>query len=197
MLLEQPVCDVIMPSLDPLRRFIGELDGIVRTGDEPLILAQGRKALARLVARDDWLPQNYAAPDRERYRQYRLYGDPTGRYSIVSFVWGPGQYTPIHDHTVWGLVGVLRGAEIAESFALGAAGLEPGTRQRLDAGAVDAVSPRIGDIHRVRNAHNDRVSISIHVYGADIGMVHRHVYDETGGKKAFVSGYAEAPVLLI
>jgi predicted metal-dependent enzyme (double-stranded beta helix superfamily) len=35
---------------------------------------------------------------------------------VVSFVWAPGQGTPIHDHRVWGLVGVLRGAETSERF---------------------------------------------------------------------------------
>lgn len=187
--------DAAMPSLEPLRRFIGELDTIVRSEDELLILARGGEALAQLVVRDDWLPPSHATPDSERYRQYRLYSEPAGRYSIVSFVWGPGQQTPIHDHTVWGLIGVLRGAEISERFIPAAAGLDRVDEQRLEAGAVDAVSPRIGDIHRVRNAHDDRVSISIHVYGADIGTVQRHAYDEAGRRTTFISGYAEAPAL--
>jgi 3-mercaptopropionate dioxygenase len=62
---------------------------------------------------------------------------------------------------------------------------------------VDAVSPTIGDLHRVSNAHADRVSISIHVYGADIGAVRRSVFDEWGQRKAFVSGYADAPALAL
>ena len=42
------------------------------------------------------------------------------------------------------------------------------------------------------NALADRVSISIHVYGADIGAVKRHVFDaDTGAMKDFVSGYSE------
>ena len=35
----------------------------------------------------------------------------------MSIVWGPGQSTPIHDHTVWGLIGMLRGAEYSQGFA--------------------------------------------------------------------------------
>jgi predicted metal-dependent enzyme (double-stranded beta helix superfamily) len=73
--------------------------------------------------------------------------------------------------------------------------LERAGEARLEPGAVDAVSPRVGDIHRVRNAFADRVSISIHVYGDDIGAVRRHVYDDRGRQKPFVSGYAPAPVL--
>ena len=49
---------------------------------------------------------------------------------------------------------------------------------RLLPGQVEAVSPAVGDIHRVNNAHDDRVSISIHVYGANIGAVRRSVYAE-------------------
>ena len=65
----------------------------------------------------------------------------------------------------------------------------------LEQGDVDVVSPTLGDIHKVSNAHEDRTSISIHVYGANIGAVDRHVYDpDTGAQKSFISGYSNAAV---
>ena len=67
-----------------------------------------------------------------------------------------------------------------------------GAAVRLDAGDVEAVSPTVGDLHRVHNAHADRVSVSIHVYGANIGAVQRHTYPAEGGRKPFVSGYSNA-----
>ena len=154
-------------------------------------LEGGRALLAGLVGADDWLPDAYAAPDPERYRQYLLHRDPAGRFSLVSFVWGPGQGTPIHDHTVWGLVGVLRGAERSQRFVADGVGppVALGAPDRLDAGAVEAVSPSVGDVHQVRNA-DDGVSVSIHLYGADIGSVRRWTYPAEGGRKLFVSGYA-------
>ena len=55
---------------------------------------------------------------------------------------------------------------------------------------MEALSPKEGDIHQVRNAFDDRVSISIHVYGGNIGAVRRHTFDvKTGEPKLFVSGY--------
>jgi predicted metal-dependent enzyme (double-stranded beta helix superfamily) len=57
-------------------------------------------------------------------------------------------------------------------------------------GQVEAVSPRIGDVHRVSNALANQTSISIHVYGANIGAVERSVYHEDGTRKPFVSGYS-------
>ena len=155
--------------------------------------ARVAEPLAALVASDDWIDPAFAAPDPVRYRQYLLHRDPAERFSVVSFVWGPGQATPIHDHRVWGFVGVLRGAEIDQRYARATNGalVPSGAPTRLEAGAVAALSPETGDIHRVSNAHGDRVSISIHVYGADIGRVERATYDEAGTAKPFISCYAE------
>ncbi|SOE50648.1 Predicted metal-dependent enzyme of the double-stranded beta helix superfamily [Burkholderia sp. OK233] len=160
--------------------------------DEPRILEMGGKLLGNLIFRDDWLPEEFAQPHPQYYAQYLMYADPKDRFSVVSFVWGPGQTTPIHDHTVWALIGMLRGMERSERFMpqgdgnpmklLGVEDLRPGQ--------VDCVSPTLGDIHRVSNGYQDKVSISIHAYGGNIGKIRRHVYDETNGNvKDFVSGY--------
>jgi len=161
---------------------------------EPRIVDGCREAMKRLVAADDWLPEEMAKPHPKYYQQYLLYRDPRDRFCVVSFVWGPGQKTPVHDHTVWGVIGMLRGGETCARFRREGAGIVPeGGEVRLRPGDVDAVSPAIGDIHRVSNAFDDRVSISIHSYGADIGKVRRHVFDlATGEAKPFVSGYANA-----
>ncbi len=185
-------------SLSPLRDFVRGLAALADRGaTEAEFLSEGGALLRQLVADDRWLPDAYAASDAERYRQYLLYLDPAGRFSVVSFVWGPGQRTPVHDHRVWGLVGVLRGKEVVENYQRRPDGLRLTGSELLPAGSVDAVSPAIGDIHRVSNAFDDRVTISIHVYGADIGKVRRATYDHDGSPKPFVSGYAEAPPLFL
>ncbi|KQX34703.1 cysteine dioxygenase [Variovorax sp. Root434] len=179
----------------PLREFVGAFGRLLDSApDEPRILSEGGALLRTLVSRDDWLPEAFARPDPVRYQQFLLHADSTERFSVVSFVWGPGQATPVHDHTVWGLIGMLRGAEYSQGHVLDAQGrAQPqGEAVRLDAGDVEAVSPTVGDLHRVHNAHADRVSISIHVYGANIGAVRRHTYPAQGGRKPFVSGYSNA-----
>ena len=175
-----------------LQSFVADFERLLDTApDEARILREGGALLRRLVAQDDWLPEAYAQPDPSRYQQFALHIDPAARFSVVSFVWGPGQATPVHDHTVWGLIGMLRGAEYSQGHVRNGDALRPqGEPVRLDPGAVGAVSPTLGDVHRVRNAYDDRVSISIHVYGADIGRVQRHTYPAEGGSKPFVSGYA-------
>lgn len=189
--IERPVVDS-----SRLRGFVTALaDLLTATRDEQAILDSGRALLARLIARDDWLPPEFARPSRERYQQYLLHCDSRERFSVVSFVWGPGQATPVHDHTVWGLVGVLRGSERVERFRRAPDGrLLPDGEVLLREGEVDAVSPRIGDIHRVANGRDDTPSISIHVYGANIGAVERAIYAPDGSPRPFISGYANSVI---
>jgi predicted metal-dependent enzyme (double-stranded beta helix superfamily) len=58
---------------------------------EERILAEGGFLLADLVRHDDWLPSAFAEPDSAHYQQYLLHCDSSERFSILSFVWGPGQ----------------------------------------------------------------------------------------------------------
>ena len=179
------------------REFITRLSALVdrNARDEARILDEGGALLAELVRHDDWLPAEYARESRESYRQYLLHCDSRERFSVVSFVWGPGQRTPVHDHTVWGLIGMLRGAELCEEYAAPVAGqpMRKTGEHRLVPGEIDRVSPTVGDIHVVSNALPDRPSISIHAYGANIGAVARHIYDPlTGTASGFVSGYSNA-----
>lgn len=176
-------------------RFVSAMDRVLdeSLADESALLAAGRPLLRGLIENDDWLPDALAQPHPQYYQQYLLHADPRDRYSVVSFVWGPGQKTPIHNHTVWALIGMMRGSEQGERFALP----EPGKpmrclgADRLEPGDIDMVSPTLGDIHRVSNSFDDRVSISIHVYGGNIGRISRHVFDsETGNTKTFISGYS-------
>ncbi|MGD9601734.1 MAG: cysteine dioxygenase [Gammaproteobacteria bacterium] len=184
-------------NIAPLRDFVlGMTTLLERTVDEAACIAETRRLLATLIASDDWLPPPFAAPHPEHYQQYLLHCDPRERFSVVSFVWGPGQRTPIHDHTVWGLIGVLRGAETSRRYTRGPDGrLTAHEAARCEPGAIEIVSPTLGDIHEVANALPDRASISIHVYGANIGAVRRHAFDPlTGAAKVFVSGYSSPEV---
>jgi predicted metal-dependent enzyme (double-stranded beta helix superfamily) len=182
-------------SIARLRDFIAAMVRLVerRGNAEAVVLEPARHLLAGLVAHDDWLPEAFATPDPMHYRQYLLYGDPLERFSLVSFVWGAGQRTPIHDHLMWGLVGMLRGVEEAVPYTRrsGDIALTAGAPSMLRPGMVEVVSPHLGDIHTVANALPDQVSISIHLYGGNIGMIRRHRFDPaTGVATEFVSGYS-------
>jgi predicted metal-dependent enzyme (double-stranded beta helix superfamily) len=182
-------------AIERLRQFVASMTRLVESGpaDEARLLSAAAPLMRELVSIDDWLPESMAASHPQYYQQHLLYGDPLDRFSLVSFVWGPGQKTPVHDHMVWGIIGMLRGSEYGQAYARQADGrLTPsGPEMRLNPGDIDQVSPTLGDIHLVRNAYDDRNSISIHLYGGNIGRIARHVYvPESGEVKPFVSGYS-------
>ena len=187
-----------MADISPLRDFVISMTHLVsKTQDEPVLLRESRALLAPLLADDRWLPDECAVLRPDRYAQYLLHADPLERFSVVSFVWGPGHRTPVHDHTVWGLVGMLRGAERCDEFHLEVPGAMPkatGRSHVMQPGDIEAVSPNVGDWHRVSSARTDGASISIHVYGANIGAVRRHRLDDAGQVVEFVSGYDSTTV---
>jgi hypothetical protein len=87
----------------------------------------------------------------------------------------PGQFTRIHDHATWCVLGVIQGVEHEELFN---ADLNLVGRNENHVGDVSGFAPP-GDIHRVRNT-GDTTAISIHVYGTDItriGSSTRRYYD--------------------
>jgi 3-mercaptopropionate dioxygenase len=176
-----------------LRHFVQQMTRTVEQdgSGEAALLERGQVLMLDLITHDDWLPEAFARPHPDKYQQYLLYCDPFERFSLASFIWGPGHTTPIH--TVWGMVGVMRGAEQCEEYAWNSARtrLDKTGEHRVEPGGIDLVSPTIGDIHTVSNSFKDRVSVSIHCYGANIGAVKRHVYDTAAGStKDFVSGYS-------
>ena len=180
-----------------LLTFVKEMSMLLNENpSEPIIFTKGKNLLEKLIAVDDWLPEEFTKPHPQYYQQYLLYADPLDRFSIVSFVWGPGQKTPIHNHTVWGMVGQLRGEERGTPYYRQANGVfEPGKACISSPGHVDTVSPDTHDIHVVENNMADKTSISIHVYGGNIGRIHRSVFDPvTSAEKSFVSGYANTLV---
>lgn len=181
-------------TIAPLRAFVQRLTRLIeRAPEESTLLDAGAQALSDLLRDDRWLPASCSEAPAGVYRQYLLHCDPLERFSVVSFAWGPGASTPIHDHTVWGLIGVLRGAERCEEYAIAADG---GIDERhcehvMQPGMIDRVSPTIGDWHRVSNADPRQTSVSIHVYGGNIGAIQRHRLGS--GRRDildFVSGYS-------
>lgn len=105
--------------------------------------------------------QRLGSPDD--YCAHTLHVEPDGSFSIVALVWRPGQFTRIHDHVTWCVLGVVQGVEHEELFD---AELNLVGSSENHVGDVGGFAPP-GDIHRVRNT-GDTTAISIHVYGTDV-----------------------------
>ncbi len=188
-----------MKNIRRLREFVVGMTGLAErnTGDELAMLRDGGTLLGELIAHDDWLPEMFAAPHSAHHQEYLLYCDPLERFSVMSFAIGPVQKTPIHDHTVWCLIGVMRGTLRYDEYRHEGAGVPlQKTGEHLGrAGDIDAASPTVGDIHVIANALPDQAAVSIHVFGGNIGAIERRAYSlATGEAHLFASGYANSLV---
>jgi predicted metal-dependent enzyme (double-stranded beta helix superfamily) len=149
----------------PFAAFAADAETLI---DDPHAVAA---RLGRLLRERDWLPSEHQLPGIDAYRQHLLYVSPTRRLSVVALVWLPGQHTPIHDHVSWCVVGVYRGLEEETRYRLverdGREYLQPAGSVVAVPGHVEALVPPAEDIHSV-SAGGGGLTVSIHVYGADI-----------------------------
>jgi predicted metal-dependent enzyme (double-stranded beta helix superfamily) len=157
-----------------MKRLIAAVRGAVRLEADPADTAAGvASVLQRFLGRPDLLTQSQSEPDSTHYRQHIIHVERDGSFSIVALVWLPGQETPIHDHVSWCVVGVHEGRENEIRYRL----VENSDSPHLvedgnvshDVGTVEALTSP-GDIHLAAN-HGDDVAISLHIYGADIGVL--------------------------
>jgi predicted metal-dependent enzyme (double-stranded beta helix superfamily) len=87
---------------------------------------------------------------------------------------------------------VHQGEEISTEMIQDAKGgpMRPGRVDRAKRGDVVTLSSQSYDTHRVENAVEGKTSISIHVYGANIGAVKRAMFNaDTSEPEYFISGY--------
>jgi predicted metal-dependent enzyme (double-stranded beta helix superfamily) len=151
-----------------------DVSAAVRAGAAPMETAKDvASALANALPDRDLLAPEHTVGREECYTQHILYVDPDGAFSVVALVWMPGQYTAIHDHVTWCVVGVYRGAEEENLYRL-VGDEETGYLVRsghsVNAEGTTTFFAPPGDIHEVRNSSAEKV-ISIHVYGADISVL--------------------------
>ena len=184
-----------MKNIRRLREFVIAMTRLAeRHGrDELVMLREASPLLVALIAHDDWLPEAFAAPHRAHHQEYLLHCDPFGRFAVVSLVLAPGQKTPLHDHTVWCLMGVLRGTEQFDEYRHEGEGvpMQKTGEHLCRTGDVDVASPTVGDIHVISNPQQAHAAVSINVFGANIGALMRRTYSlATGEQHALVSGYA-------
>ena len=128
------------PRLEKLRHFIHEVDRLHREHHQtaPLldaVAAAGGAGALRLTGCRKSTPAA-SAPLPAVSAACRL----RERFSIVSFVWGPGQATPIRSPGV-GAIGMLRGAEENQRYQLDADGIPRalGAATLLEAGGGESL----------------------------------------------------------
>ena len=153
-------------------KLVAAIDAAVSSGDEHAVTSALRSTLCGMIRdRDVQLPACVHEPIVDHYARRELYRSPTHGYSVVAMTWGPGQGTPVHDHSgLWCVEGVWDGElEIVqyellerdgERFHFRAAG-----GMHAGPGSAGSLIPP-HEYHTIRNASTDRVAVSLHIYKA-------------------------------
>ena len=185
-----------------LAAFTRDLDRIVEDSalDYASLVRRAQPLLEQMLLDMSWLEAPYTEPRGTGSVQYLIHRHPRDLYTITATVFPVGYCTSVHDHTVWGLIGVWRGEEREERFTrvddgsqadrvtLRAAGTVVNTP-----GSVTWLLPPDQEIHRIRNL-SPFPSLSIHVYGGDLNGKPRHQFDlDTGVVRAFSTTAVELP----
>lgn len=85
--------------------------------------------------------------------------------TVAHVVSAPGSRSPIHNHRMWGVIGIYAGQEDNHLYRRGADGLADAGLRSLRAGDVFVMDPEL--IHAVANPRAD-LNGGLHVYGGDL-----------------------------
>ncbi len=137
-------------------------------------------------------PEHFRS-DAEHYARNAIHIEPDGLLSLYALVWEPGQWTPIHDHGTWGVVGIHEGmlnelnyirTDLGYTQALEDIELARGGVIMLAPGAVTSFVPNPDHIHMTGNPSPDQRVVSLHLYGS--AMAGFHVYDREQGTRKWI-----------
>ena len=130
-------------------------------------------------------PQHYRS-SAAGYSRNLVYDAPDASLSLYAIVWLPGQWTPVHDHGSWGVVGVVEGVLEERSYVRltpdrGAdtdIDLARGGTILLRHGAVTSFVPNPDHIHVTGVPAERARAVSLHLYGRT--MSNFNIYDVAG-----------------
>jgi predicted metal-dependent enzyme (double-stranded beta helix superfamily) len=145
-------------------------------GPRPLMERRLVAALTRAVADSDVFTPAQRIPSPDCYARHVVYGDPAGRFTILSLVWMPGQFSPPHAHQTWCAYAVCDNTLTETEYAFDRATMKALPLRTVErrAGYCTFGEAGLDQIHRLGNA-GVLPAISLHVYGVESGRIGTHV----------------------
>ena len=180
-----------MPHAPALHRFIEQALAASRAHPEPsdavLAIAPLMRELACNAA--GFLQPAHRRSDPAHYTRNLIHDAGDNSLSLYAIAWRPGQWTPVHDHGSWGVVGVIEGVLEERSYVRltpddgrdESIRLARGGVVLLPTGAVSTFVPNPDHIHVTGVAVDRPPVLSLHLYGRT--MSHFNLYDAHAGTR--------------
>lgn len=189
-----PQLQVVMVS-SPVQAFVAEALKRTRDRSDPadcvLVLAP---LMLELIERATTLlePQHFRS-DTNHYARNLVYDAPDGSLSLYALVWLPGQWTPVHDHGSWGVVGIVEGVLEERNYVRLSPdrGVDEGIQLArggvilLGRGAVTSFVPNPDHIHVTGVPQERARAVSLHLYGRMMNSF--NTYDVSSGTRQRVT----------
>lgn len=158
------------PPFPGRQRLLAALDQAIQQPDIAAITHSVQQVLREAIADDQIaLPAGVHESVHDHYARRELYRSVAHGYSVIAMTWGPGQATPLHDHSgLWCVEGVWNGTLQITQYALQA---QAGERFQFRAGrgllagrgsAGCLIPPH--EYHTICNPSPDQIAVSVHVY---------------------------------
>jgi 3-mercaptopropionate dioxygenase len=179
---------------EALAGFIANCESIIaakeKTADRVTIIAPLMQQLAAHA--DQFLSADHMRSEAQHYARNAIHIAPSGNLSLFALVWLPGQWTPVHDHGCWGVVGVVRGVLEERSYMSTSGDISADSNIRLkrggvillNPGSVSSFVPNPDHIHMTGVAKVREACISLHLYGRNMNTF--HIYDVEAGTRRLV-----------
>ena len=174
-----------------LSRFVEQASAVSGRLAEPAdcVLALAPSMLALIDNAASFLEPRHYHSDPDSYTRNLVYCAPDDSLSLYVLVWRPGQWTAVHDHGSWGVVGVLEGVLEERSYVRlspdrGAdQGIElvRGGVILLGRGAVTSFVPNPDHIHMTGVPQDRPRAVSLHLYGRTMSSF--NTYDVAAGTR--------------
>jgi len=120
--------------MSALDTFVEQATACTRDKPDPAdcLLALAPLMLSLVEGASGFLEPRHYQGHPDHYSRNLVYDAPDASLSLYTIVWSPGQWTPVHDHGSWGVVGVLEGVLEERSYV----------RLSPDRGAKWCLTPR-------------------------------------------------------
>ena len=174
-----------------LETFMADTRAAVAAAAQPADCVEAVAPLLHRLINDshDFLLPEHLRTDTGAYARNPVYIDADGGPSLYALVWTPGQWTPIHDHGTWGVVGVVKGVLEERNFIRvdpdhskdAGIDLRRGGPILLGAGTVTTFVPNPDHIHKTGVPAGRPQVVSLHLYGHTMNAF--HVYDVERGTR--------------
>jgi 3-mercaptopropionate dioxygenase len=155
----------------PTEALLAHIREAVALGDPQAITARIQAELEETLRAGALpLPERFRKIGEGAYARRLFHRDEELDWTAVMMTWGPGQFTPLHDHDgCWCVEGVVEGEirvtlyEMMEEVEPGLLRFEERTTLQASPGEAGALIPPY-EYHVLGNPSPDRVAVTLHVY---------------------------------